>query len=275
MDASRIQRQFVAVMAKHLPPSSANLKLLDLDGKTGDLLAELRADLDLRHIPARAITEAALAPAAFDAVVAYDLALSDAVLSICLQALRAGGRLIALQSRGSVTGAHFRQLRNKGYVRILVEPALDDIGVLMRGEKAHDTANTVERIRSIASADANSLNPSQFTGRYIHLLVQQRPNKPVWKLDPGETITWRAAAIESDSVLTLLAFSSLPKAVAFLQPAVLEGLVNDVNKVGKFKAATAKALDWRISLNPALEALGGNTLAWLKIDPALAEAPDE
>ena len=50
----------------------------------------------------------------------------------------------------------------------------------------------------------------------------------------------------------LLAFSSLPNAVAFMQPAVIAGTIKDVNKVAKFSRATAQ--DWRVLINPALDA---------------------
>lgn len=275
MDALRLRRHFIAVMAKHLPPSSSTLRLLDLDGRSGDLLAALRSDLEIRHIPANEIGGQAIAPGAFDAIVACDLYLTDDMLAFARRALRPGGRFIALQSRGTVSQSHLRQLRDHGYARILIEPALDELGVLIRGEKPHITADTLERIQAVAGADADSLELSRYRGRYIHLLVQQRPNKPVWKLGPGERTSWRAAAIERDSSLALLAFSSLPKAVGFMQPAVLAGVIHDINKVGKFSRAALQAWDWDIILNPSSDSIHGEALTYIDIDPALAEAPDE
>ena len=275
MDAASIRLHLVAVMAKHLPPSSSSLRLLDLDGRSGDMLAALRSDLEIRHIPANDFAEQEQAPGLFDAVVALDVALSDTVLASALRTLRNGGRLIALHSRGTVNESHLRQLRDHGYVRILIEPALDELGVLIRGEKPHGAADTFQRIHSVASADGDSLEMRRFRGRYIHLLIQQRPNKPVWKLDAGERIRWRAAAIERDSSIALLAFSSLPKAVGFMQPAVMAGVIHNINKVGKFSLATAQAWDWDISLNPSADSIHGETLIYIDIDPALAEAPDE
>lgn len=275
MDAARIHRHFVAVMAKHLPPSGATLRLLDLDGKSGPLLAQSRADLEIHHIQPNDQDRIAGAPSTYDAALAYDVKLSGALLQACLTALRAGGRLIALQSRGLVSEDHLRQLRDRGYVRILVEPALDELGVLIRGEKPHATADTMACIKAVARADADSLDLKRFRGRYIHLLIQRQPNKPVWQLTPGEPIAWRAAAIQRESMPSLLGFSSLPKAVAFMQPAVLGGLIADVNKVGKFSVETAAAQDWNISLNPTPDSLTSETLTFIDIDPALAEAPDE
>ena len=275
MDASSIHRHLVAVMAKHLPPSSSTLRLLDLDGRSGGLLAALRSDLDTRHIPANEFGEQEPLPGALDAVVALDVELSDTVLASARRALRDGGRFIALQSRGTVSQSHLSRLRDHGFARILIEPALDELGVLIRGEKPFHTADTLERIQFVASGDADSLELSRFRGRYIHLLIQQRPNKPVWKLEPGERISWRAVAIEQDSSRALLAFSSLPKAVGFMQPVVLAGVIHDINKVGKFSLATVQAWDWDIILNPCSDAIAGESLTTIDIDPALAEVPDE
>ena len=275
MDAPRLRRHFVAVMAKHLPPSSSTLRLLDLDGMSGSLLAQSRKDLRVCHIPASDLAARGVASAAFDAVLAYDLDLSVPLLISSLGALREGGRFIALQPRGAASESHWRCLQDQGYVRILVEPALDELGVLMRGEKPHATADTVARIQSVAHADGDSLDLAHFSGRYIHLLIQQCPNKPVWKLAPGEKIAWRAAAIRRDSAPVLLGFSSLPKAVGFMQPAVLAGLISDINKVGKFSLEQARALEWDIVLNTTHDSLRDQTLAFVDIDPSLAEAPDE
>lgn len=275
MDASRLRRHFVAVMAKHLPPSSSTLSLLDVDGQSGRLLAQSRRDLQICHIPVCDIAERAVASAAFDAVLAYDIDLSASLLKSCLKALREGGRFIALQPRGAASESHWRCLQDQGYVRILVEPALDELGVLIRGEKPHATADTMARIQSVAHADDDSLELAHFSGRYIHLLIQQYPNKPVWKLAPGETFAWQVAAIRRNSTQILLGFSSLPKAVSFLQPAVLAGLIADINKVGKFSVEQARLLEWEIVLNPTLDSLREQTLTFIDIDPTLAEAPDE
>ena len=243
MDAGRVQHHFVAVMAKHLPPSASTLRLLDLDGRSGCILSSWRSDLDItRALPAD-LASARLASEAFDAIVAFDISADGTLLSQSLKLLRPGGRLIMLQSRGKVSQTHARMLREYGYTRLLVEPALDDLGVLLRGEKPHRTSNTAQRVRSVAQADGDLLDLEQYTGRYLHLLIQQRPNKPVWKLRGDETITWHAAAVEQGARQILLAFSSLPKAVGFMQPAVLKGLIRDVNKVGKFSRGPSASLD--------------------------------
>ena len=275
MDARQVQRHFVAVMAKHLPPSAASLRLLDLDGSSGELLSQLRDDLHAQRLSADRLVSSDARPNAFDAVVGYDIAISSELLRSALQTLRPGGRLIILHSRGSVSPSQPRLLSDHGYTRILVEPALDDLGILLRGEKPHGCAATTARIQSVARADANLLDLEQFRGPYLHLLVQQQPNIPAWKMTPADTISWRAIAIQGAESPILLAFSSLPKAVAFMQPAVLAGRVKDINKVPKFSRASAAAWSWRALLNPTLESLAGESIITLAIDPATAEAPDE
>ncbi len=275
MDARRVQRHFVAVMAKHLPPSASTLRLLDLDGNSGDILAGWRADLDIARISPSDLRAAGIAADSIDAVVAYDVDADSDLLRQALRLLRPGGRLIMLQSRGRVSEAHPLMLRENGYTRLLVEPALDGLGVLLRGEKPHQTADAGQRIRSVARADGDLLDIDQYAGRYLHLLIQQRPNKPVWKLRSDESINWSAAALDDGSRQVLLAFSSLPKAVGFMQPAVLEGVIRDVNKVGKFSRAAAKTWPWAALLNPTLDSIHGKALTSVEIDPGSAEAPDE
>ncbi len=144
------------------------------------------------------------------------------------------------------------------------------VGVLMRGEKPHVTDDTLVRIQSVAARDAAQ---PEFKGRYLHLLIQQTPNKPVWALEPGEAVEWRAVALADADAPLLLAFSSLPNAVAFMQPAVLSGGIRDVNKVAKFSRAAAQG--WRLWINPPLDVLDTRELVLVPVDPAAAEASDE
>lgn len=275
MDARRVQCHFVAVMAKHLPPSASTLRLLDLDGISGGVLANWRADLAITHVSPGDLGTSGLASDSIDAAVAYDIEIDAKLLNESLRLLRPGGRLIMLQSRGSASQSQARVLRDNGYTRLLVEPALDGLGVLLRGEKPHHTADTARRIQGVARAEGDLLDLDNFAGRYLHLLIQQRPNKPVWKLTGEETITWRAAALDTGGRQVLLAFSSLPKAVGFMQPAVLTGLIRDVNKVGKFSRDTAQSWTWSVVLNPTLDSIQGESLTTVQIDPGSAEAPDE
>jgi hypothetical protein len=162
-------------------------------------------------------------------------------------------------------------------VRILVENAISDRqpGVLVRGEKPHTSANTLERIQGVAEQDSGLTNFDQYSGRYVHLLIQQRPNKPVWALRPDEPITWEAIGVQTDAGVVLLAFSSLPRAVGFMQPAVVQGRIKDVNKVGKFRREVAQGWTHKALLNPSLDGLAGLAVVLVPVDHATAEAPGE
>ncbi|HVU12980.1 MAG TPA: hypothetical protein VHD90_16995 [Phototrophicaceae bacterium] len=250
-------------MLKHLPPSASTLRLFDLNGLAGKLLAEQRADL---AVTVGASGDASAANS-FDAVVAYGTTLDDESLHAALIALRPGGRLIAVDPQGDASGALVKRLESAGYIRILVEELSAEAGgVLMRGEKPHVSEDTLARIQSVAVRDAG-----EFKGRYLHLLIRQTPNKPVWALKPDDVITWEAVALADTG--ELLAFSSLPNAVAFMQPAVIAGKVKDVNKVGKFSREAAK--DWPVLINPSLDLLQSSEFVLVPIDPSGAEKPDE
>lgn len=249
-------------MLKHLPPSASTLRLLDLNGVVGEMLAEQRTDLVVT------IAESG-EENSFDAVVAYGTTLDDAALHGALIALRPGGRLIAVDPQGDASGALVKRLERAGYIRILVEElSADEGGVLMRGEKPHVSDDTLERIQSVAVRDAG-----EFKGRYLHLLIQQTPNKPVWALEPDDVVQWEAVALAEGNETRLLAFSSLPNAVAFMQRAVIEGKVRDVNKVARFSRQAAK--DWRVLINPPLELLQTGQFVFSPVDPTYAETPDE
>jgi hypothetical protein len=252
----------IETMIKHLPPSASTLRLLDLNGASADFLASRRADLDVT-------TGQAGEEDSFDAVVAYGDTLDDDLLSAALHTLRPGGRLIVADPQGDASGVHVKRLEAAGYTRILVEE-LAETGVLMRGEKPHVTDDTQARIQSVAARDQAN---SPLKGRYIHLLIRQIPNKPVWALRSGESVAWWAVALSDDEGEKLLAFSSLPNAVAFMQPAVISGGIKDVNKVAKFSRTTAQ--NWRLILNPPVELLRGREVVLVPVDPASAETPDE
>lgn len=273
MSQPQLARHFVEVMAKHLPPSASTMQLVDIGGRCGAFLRELRQDLEIQAAIPAALTQ--LPKSSIDAVTAYDVHLSHNVLSCALESLRPGGRFIAALSSQSVDETWLRLLESHGFVRILVEAAVDGVGVLIRGEKAHETADTLQRIYAVAIADDDLLDLASYHGRYLQLLIRQSPNKPVWKMRPDETIGWRALALKHESKAVLLAFSSLPKAVGFLQQAVLAGAAHDINKAGKFDKATALNWPWDLLLNPSPNSLHGGQVTWLEIDPETAVAPEE
>jgi hypothetical protein len=274
-DASSVQ-PYILSMAKHLPPSSASLRLLDVNGTSGEVLSTVRGDLDIAAVP-EDVEQWTLDSDSVDAVVALNVPLSSGLFSGAIRALRPGGRLIIVQTEREPSETFVETLESAGYTRILVEPALepDAPGVLMRGEKPHETADTLERIQVAAGKDETLADFDAYTGRYVHLLVQQTPNRPVWALRPEDVVTWRAAALQTDDGPVLLAFSSLPRAVGFMQPAVLSGRVKDVNKVGKFRREVAQAWTVRALLNPDMDALEGRRVTYVPIDRMTAEAPDE
>lgn len=275
MTLERLKRYFIDAMAKHLPPSASNLYLLDVNGQAGQWLSLRREDLQIIAKNADALDEWGIDESAIDSAVAYDLTLETAFLEKVLYVMRPGGRLIIVLPDEHVSETYVQTLEKHGYIRILVEPAVDDLGVLIRGEKPHLTDNTLQRIQQIAIQDADLLDIESYNGRYVHLLIQQSPNKPVWKLEAGEVIRWQAVAITSDEKPILLGFSSLPKAVGFMQPAVVQGVIKDINKVGKFSKQTALDWEWSVRLNPTLDSLSGKSFTLIDIDPTTAETPDE
>ncbi len=275
----RVRRLLIEAMAKHLPPSASRLRLLDVSGDIAEQLSDQRADLDVISVDGPPESWS-LEPGSVDAVIAldYPVALDGEFLSVVLSALRPGGRLIMVDSNAEPGKAQVRALEGNGYVRLLVETAAEcpmPVGTLMRGEKAHATDNTFARIRKVASEDADDLDLANYEGPYVFLLVAQSPNKPVWKLEPGETITWDALALEADEGQVLLAFTSLPKAVGFMQPVVMQGRAQGVSKVGKFSTTTAHTWELPVLLNPPVRVLDGQAIALVSVDPTTAEAPDE
>jgi hypothetical protein len=258
------------VMLKHLPPSGSQLRLLDVDGRVGAAWSQQRRDLEIRTT--RGVTaDAQLAPSSLDAIAVFDVLPEPAVLVTWLDALRPGGRLIMGLTSGTASADQVTRLEQAGYTRILVEPALPGgSGVLLRGEKPHTAARTVDRIQQVADTDTLA------RGRYVHLLVQQTPNKPVWALPPDEGVQWQAVTVRCpDDEQRLLAFSSLPQAVAFMQPAVMQGHIRDVNKVARFSRETAQTWPLTVWLNPAVEDITDCAIILWSVDPQTAEAPDE
>ena len=269
------QKHFVAAMAKHLPPSASKLRLIDLDGRAGALLAKRRGDLEILSLAPENLHQLSTPWSSVDAVVGLDVELGAHLLAHVDELLRPGGRFIAVLPRGQVNQAWVHLLEGHGFIRILVEAAVDDLGVLIRGEKPHSTSKTLERIQDVAREDADLLNLDEYRGRYLHLLIRQSPNKPIWQLNAKEKIAWRALALQGGNRTAFVAFSSLPKAVGFLQPAVLAGVVSDVNKVGKFAKEIAESWPSDLVLNPTLESIQDKSLIWLSVDPETAAVPDE
>ncbi|MFO7321896.1 MAG: hypothetical protein DIU68_009200 [Chloroflexota bacterium] len=267
-------RDAALAVARHLPPSAAMLRLIDVGGRAGATLSELRDDLAIDVVPLN-VGQQRLEPESADAVVALGTRPEAALLAGALSVLRPGGRLMIVDPDGRPDQDAVDILQDAGFTRILVESAHPAGGVLLRAEKPHVTDDTLARIAQVAGRDVASLDLAAYKGPYVHLLIRQHPNKPAWARQPGETVTWEAAAIQTDEGPVLLAFSALPRAVAFMQPAVLAGRIHGVNKVAKFSRATAAQWPERVLLNPPVEVLAQGELVFISIDPATAEAPDE
>jgi hypothetical protein len=268
----RLARLFIEAMAKHLPPSASTLRMLDVNGFTGKTLAELRQDLDIVEVGSDPDTWQ-VEPQSFDAVVVLGQASNDVLLNASLAALRPGGRLILMETSGEPDELRVQTLEKAGFTRILVGTGIEcplPTGVLMRGERPHTTDDTLERVQ-VAAAQDEAQPFVDYRGKYVYLLVTQTPNKPVWSRDANEAIQWQAVTLNG----ALLAFSSLPKAVGFMQPAVLADSIKDVNKVGKFSFATARTWTQPVLLNPEIDLLQTGTVGWMDVDASTAEAPDE
>jgi hypothetical protein len=266
--------QFIEAMAKHLPPSASDLRLLDIGGVAAETLLKLRPDLQIETASLN-LADWDYQAESFDAVVAYDMLLKSDFLTAVLTVTRAGGRLIIVNPLAEVDERPLKALESNGYIRILLEAAVDGVGLLLRGEKAHQTANTLQRVEEIARRDSDLLDLATYRGRFVYLLIQQSPNKPVWALKADEPISWKAVAVENAGQAYLLAYSSLPKAVNFMQSAVLQGFIRDVNKLGKFSKETAAAWPLSVLLNPNLGSVREKPLLLWEIDAKTAESSDE
>ena len=279
MASPRLTKLLIEAMAKHLPPSASQLRLLDINGEAGEVLRTLRDDLDITPASGDVSAWDDVSAESVDAVIAFDYVLNDDFLDAVQTAMRPGGRLIVVNSRGEVSSAPGTRLEQSGYTRILVETAVEcplPTGVLIRGEKPHTTADTLERIQQVAQHEGDLLDLATFKGRYVHLLVTQTPNKPVWTLEEGEPIHWEALAVMAgNGALTLLVFSSLPKAVGFMQPAVMAGHINGINKVAKFSRETAATWTFPVLLNPPADVLATASITTVTVDPTTAEKSDE
>jgi hypothetical protein len=248
------------MLARHLPPSAALPRVLALDSATAAELAEAaEVTLDAGGAP----------PGPYDAIAGRRLATAEDVHQLAAR-LRPGGRLIlAAQARpeallGVLTGA--------GLIHCLVE----NVGglTLYRGERPPETVSTQERARQLAAEAAHGTQPP--APRFLFLLVTQTPNKPAWKLAPGERVEWRAATVATPDGPRLLAFSSLVKAVAYMQPAVLAGAIHGVNKVAKFPASAAAGWLCPLLLNPRFDDLRGLAAGPpLAVDPLTAMTGEE
>lgn len=268
----RVERLLIEAMAKHLPPSGSVLRLVDVLGKAAAVLREQRSDIKVVLSPQK-LTGWRIAADSVDAVAAYDCEPSPELLKSAMRVLRPGGRLIIMNSRLDPSETYVKTLETADFTRILVEVGAEcplPVGALMRGEKPHTEAHTVDRVKQVASSDVQ-----QRVGRYLHLLIHQTPHKPTWRMSPNDEIKWEAVGVSGENEVVLLTFSSLPKAVEFMQPAVMAGHVTSVNKIAKFKWDVVKQWTFSTILNPSDEIFETQPPVFVDIDPQFAEASDE
>jgi len=81
--------------------------------------------------------------------------------------------------------------------------------------------------------------------------------------------------VMEDGVDAALAFSSLPRAVAFLQPLVKSGAIRDAHKIAKFRRETAALWTFRVWANPPADLVTGKTLTLIEVDPKTAVTGEE
>lgn len=214
------------MFAKHLPPSADLPRVLLLDeASQRELPTEIEFVRDGGEV---------------DAVVGC---VRPNNLEQWLARLRPGGRLILAHT--TPAEELLAALTSAGYIHCLVEP-LENGLTLYRGERP--------RAGSPLPLE-NGLGVRMSVAPFIFLLIIQTPNKPAWKLTPDEKLEWHAACVRDPLTqqTTLLAFSSLVKAVAFMQRAVLAQWLVGINKVGKFPSQAAPTWPVPVSLNPEFE----------------------
>ncbi|MBK9123182.1 MAG: hypothetical protein IPM16_08685 [Chloroflexi bacterium] len=266
-----MERLLSEAMLKHLPPSQSAMRVLDVGGRLNALINERRPEIHVTEVSG-GIAASAIEPV--DAVVAFDHGLDPDLLASAIAALRPGGRLIVLSVDGDPAPEQVETLERYGYTRILVETAAEcplPVGVLMRGEKPHTTDDTLQRIKVAADPDTATGALASYSGRYVYLLIRQSPNKPAWAMRADDVIVWEAATFDDH----LLAFSSLPKAVAFMQPVILGGAQLGVSKVAKFRTDVVASWGVPVHINPAPAQIDTSKIGMLRVDHAAAEQADE
>ncbi|MCQ3929922.1 MAG: hypothetical protein DPW16_05650 [Chloroflexi bacterium] len=281
------RQALLSEVLRHLPPSGSELRLLDVDSCLSRFpelpaIQSQRPDFLLIETPLAEVGH--YADANFDAALTFlthdHLDTMPFFLEEIQRVLRPGGRFILL-----FPYIIPRSLEQAGFARILAEPLLNGEIALNRGERPYSgEINILERVQVVAKNENQTglLQGTQLLdvpGRFIHLLIRQTPNKPGWAITPDDNIVWETVVVQADGQpVVALAFSALPKAVAFMQTAVLAGVIRDVNKIVKFSKAAAAKWPFPVLLNPTLEQLRTEyrlTGEYIEIDPATAETPDE
>lgn len=208
------------------------------------------------------------------------------------------------------------QLSAAGFARVLAESAVEGYGVLSRGEKPYAQGSSTAARIALTANEASSPIPidstdkglppsalvpiacsalaSATTSRTIFVLVRQTPDKPAWALTASDQLQWDAVMLDLTEVGTevdadspaearsaqaaaVLAFTALPKAVAFMQAAVQRGTLFGISKVAKYPLSVATSWTTLIVLNPLLEQLTTLRIAstTFRVDPTRAVTGEE
>ncbi len=265
-------------IARQFPPSDATLQLLDLstDAEVRAFLALQRTDIDIHA------TELSATSRVYDAILAVNLSLSESQLLQLRQYLRQGGRIILFNQSYNDPQKAADELTNAGFERVLAE-RLED-GILYRGEQPYiGTLSTLERVSVVAKEfnDAKIISNTdveKVKSRFLFVLIRQTPNLPTWRMTTDTEIQWSMVAIETTQYpILVLAFTSLPKAVAWMQQAILDGFLAEVHKIAKFSKTTVSTWQFPLLLNSKFEEVCqlATSVQLIDIDRHTAEASDE
>ncbi len=237
------------LILKHLPPSASipNVQVCDEHSRRWSMSLERQGHITLDD------------DRPIDGVLASELSFAPKAVSV----LRPNGRAIFLvpNTVDISPEAVIQTLTEAGLVRILIEAVLDDAYLLARGERPTEHARPTARIAAIAQLTANAIEvteAAEIAKQYqsLHLLVRQDPPTRGWT-DAQPDLTWQAITVRDTQIdrVVLLAFTSLTKAVAFMQPAVIAGAISNVNKLPRYEMD--QFLKWNLPLivNPTFEAL--------------------
>jgi len=288
-------RSILYEVSRHFPPSGQLLRLADaslMPGPTPELWRDLRPDVvvtqvDPKNLPLDAST--------YDAIAAYG-ALSmlwlapegrDAFLRAALRLLRPGGRLVLFDPPEGLPwpdayASLMAMFERADYRRILLEHL--PFGFVCRGEKhlpaiGAEDATYAPQKTPVNLIEAGKLHQT-LRGSFVFLLCQKNTTKAPWTVQPGESETWEAALAHASQREhpALIAFSTLPKAVQFMQHAVKQGTLTKVNKIAKFEKAVVDGWMLNILLDPAFDRLSMDyelAAETRAIDSSLAVVGDE
>ncbi len=239
----------VTLILKHLPPSASlpNVRACDERGRRWSMALERQGYITLAD------------QRPFDGVIASDIAFAAEAAAL----LRPNGRAIFLiPNTEDVTGEALADaLASAGFVRALTETVLDNAYVLARGERPTEQIRTTDRIAAIAQVSTGAvtvieLEEAERQYWSLHLLVRQHPPSRSWD-DRQPNTSWQAITVRDDKTdrVVLLAFTSLVKAVTFLQPAVLARAIQNVNKLPRYEMKHFRQWNVPLIVNPVFEAL--------------------